>query len=92
MPVRFEWDPVKARGNASKHGVTFTEAATAFRDPVSITVSDPDHSDLEDRFILVGRTTLGRLVVVVHADRHGHVRIISARLANRRERKAHEDE
>jgi uncharacterized protein len=90
--VLFAWDPVKARANTAKHGVTFTEAATAFRDPMSMTVSDPDHSELEDRFILVGRTTVGRLVVVVHADRHDHVRIISARLANRRERKAHEDE
>ncbi|MGH2373904.1 MAG: BrnT family toxin [bacterium] len=90
--MRFEWDPEKARRNVAKHGVSFEEAATAFGDPLSLTIFDPDHSEEEDRFILLGQTYTGRLVVVVHTDRGQNVRIISARLATRRERKAHEND
>lgn len=90
--MRFEWDPEKARRNVAKHGVSFEEAATAFGDPLSLTIFDPDHSEDEDRFILLGHTYTGRLVVVVHTDRGENVRIISARLATRRERKAHEND
>jgi len=90
--MRFEWDPEKARRNAAKHGVSFEEAATAFGDPPSLTIYDPDHSKEEDRFILLGQIYTGRLVVVVHTDRGDNVRIISARLATRRERKAYEND
>ena len=82
--MRFEWDPEKARRNVAKHGVSFEEAATAFGDPLSLTILDPDHSEEEDRFILLGQTYAGRLVVVVHTDRGENIRVISARLATRR--------
>ena len=90
--MKFEWDLEKARLNRAKHDVSFEEAATAFGDPLSVTISDPDHSDEEDRFILLGQTHTGRLVVVVLTDRGDKVRIISARLATRRERRAYENE
>ena len=86
----FEWDPDKATRNLRKHGVSFPEASTAFEDPLSITIPDPDHSEDEARFVLLGMTFRGRLVVVVHTDRGDAVRLISARLATRRERSAHE--
>ena len=85
--MRFEWNEHKARVNLAKHGVPFEEAVTAFADPLSVTVSDPDHSVAEDRFLLLGATTIGRLVVVSHTCREDVVRIISARIASRRERK-----
>jgi uncharacterized DUF497 family protein len=85
--MRFEWDPTKARRNLAKHGVAFSDAATAFTDPLSFTVFDPDHSDEEDRFVLLGSTYLGRLVVVSHTFDGETFRIISARLATKRERR-----
>ena len=81
--MNFEWDPEKAELNLAKHGVTFEEASTAFGDPLSITISDPDHSDEEDRFVLLGQTYSGRFVVVVHTDRDETVRLISARIATK---------
>ena len=87
--MRFEWDAAKAGQNLLKHGVSFAEAATAFGDPLSLTVFDSDRSGQEDRFILLGATNAWRLVVVVHTERREIVRIISARLATRRERKAY---
>ncbi len=86
----FAWDEEKAASNLEKHGVAFEEAATAFGDPLSLTVADPDHSNNEDRFILLGETALGRLVVVAHSERGDTIRIISARLATKRERKDYE--
>ncbi|MFL5617972.1 MAG: BrnT family toxin [Gemmatimonadaceae bacterium] len=91
MPLRFAWDAAKARANQRKHGVSFGEAATAFEDPLSITVPDPDHSTREDRFILIGRSRQQRLVVVAHVERDETIRIISARAASRRERTAYEE-
>jgi len=90
--MEFEWDPDKAALNLEKHGVSFEEAATAFGDPLSLTISDPDHSDDEERFILLGETYLGRLIVVVHTERQERIRIISARPATGRERRAYERE
>lgn len=90
MSLAFEWDPEKARSNARKHDVTFDEAATAFGDPLSLTIPDPDHSDDEARFILLGSTYQGRLLVVVHTVRGDHIRIISSRLATRTERRTYE--
>jgi uncharacterized DUF497 family protein len=89
--MRFEWDPHKAEQNVVRHGVAFEEAATAFCDPLSLTVFDQDHSLHEDRFVLLGSTSSLRLVVVVHTLRRDNVRIISARLATRRERRAYAD-
>jgi uncharacterized DUF497 family protein len=89
--VRFEWDPEKAKANLVKHGVSFQEATTAFTDPLSLTVFDPDHSDEEDRYLLIGSSAFGRLVVIAHTDRGEAVRIISARLATKRERRSYGD-
>jgi uncharacterized DUF497 family protein len=91
MALRFTWDPVKAATNARKHRVTFEEAVSAFGDPLSVTVPDPDHSVSEERFVLVGRSEPGRLLVVIHTDVGSSIRLISARRANRREHHAYEE-
>jgi uncharacterized DUF497 family protein len=75
-----------------RHGISFEEASTAFGDPLSLTRPDPDHSEAEERFLLLGVTFPGRLVVVAHTDRGEAIRLISARLATRRERQAYEQE
>lgn len=90
--MNFEWDSEKAAENLERHRISFEEAATAFGDPLSITIGDPDHSEAEDRYVLLGMTFRGRLVVVVHTDRGENVRLISARLASRRERRSYEQE
>ena len=87
--MRFEWDPEKARRNIARHGVSFEEAATAFGDPLSLTTYDPDHSEDEDRFLLLGATHAGRLVVVSHTHRNEKIRLISARFASRGERRTY---
>ncbi len=87
----FEWDDAKAKSNEETHGVTFAEAMTAFADPLSVTGYDPGHSDEEDRFLTMGMSVDGRLLVVSHTDRGDVVRIISVREASRRERKDYED-
>ena len=89
--LEFEWDADKAALNVAKHGVSFEEAATVFGDPLSLTVYDPDHSQDEDRFITMGTSTDGRLMLVSHTDRDNRIRIISARVATKRERKAYEN-
>ncbi|HEX4139859.1 MAG TPA: BrnT family toxin [Candidatus Methylacidiphilales bacterium] len=90
MALQFEWDERKARSNLVKHSVSFEEASTAFGDPNSLTIADPVHSEEEDRFILLGQTYRGKLVVVIHTERGKNIRIISARLATRRERQTYE--
>jgi hypothetical protein len=89
--LTFEWDANKAGVNLAKHAVSFEEAATVFGDPVSITISDPAHSQTEARFIILGRSHHGRLLVVVHTERGDNIRIVSARLASRHERKQYEE-
>lgn len=91
MRLGFEWDPLKAASNLRKHGVAFDEATTAFRDPFSISIFDPDPSYDEDRYVLVGRSDRGRLLVVVHTEREDAVRVISARFATRHERQTYEE-
>jgi uncharacterized DUF497 family protein len=86
MAVLFEWDPRKAQINLSKHGVSFEEAMTAFYDPLSITMTDPLHSDTEDRFIIVGESIKRRILVVAHTDRGQILRLTSVRAATPRER------
>jgi uncharacterized protein len=88
--ITFEWDAEKAASNEEKHGLTFEEVSTAFGDPLSITIDDPDHSADEARFLLLGMTHTGRLVVVVHTDCDDAIRLISARLATPRERRSYE--
>ena len=91
MSVAFEWDPAKAKSSLRKHGVGFDEAVTAFSDVLSMTISDPLHSENEDRFVIIGESLRKRLLVVVHADHGDKIRIISARRANAHERKAYEE-
>lgn len=88
----FEWDDTKAAKNIRKHGIEFKEAATVFGDPLSVTFGDPDHSADEDRFITIGVSTEGRVLIVSHTDRGDRIRIISARRATRLERRAYEEE
>lgn len=90
--MEFEWDPQKATKNLRKHEVSFTEAATVFDDPLSITVADPDHSAEEDRLIIVGQSYRRRLLIVSFAERGDRIRIISARELTRVERRAYEEE
>jgi uncharacterized protein len=88
--MNFEWDSAKAQSNLEKHGVTFEEAMTVFGDPLEFTIPDPDHSEGEFRFLSLGRSNQGRLLVVSYTDREGHIRLISARAAEPRERKTYE--
>ncbi len=90
--IELEWDPEKAKANFRKHRVSFAEAATVFRDLLSITIFDPDHSRNEDRYLTVGKTESGRTVVVAHTDRGNRTRIISARELTRAEREDYEKE
>jgi len=89
--VRFKWDPAKAADNVARHGVSFEEAATVFRDPLSATGPDPDHSFDEERFVTFGISTSGRLLVIAHTERGDTIRIISARPATAGERKIYEE-
>jgi len=89
--LRFEWDEAKAATNFAKHGVSFEEAATVFRDRLSATGVDPDHSLDEERFITFGVSSRGRLLIVAHTDRRDTIRIISARPATVGERKIYEE-
>jgi uncharacterized DUF497 family protein len=89
--LRFEWDRAKAAENLRKHAVSFEEAATVFRDTLSATGRDPDHSVDEVRYITFGISSRGRLLVVSHTERGDTIRIISARLVTRGERKIYEE-
>ena len=89
--LTFEWDAHKATSNLTKHGVSLEEAATVFGDPASITIPDPAHSQAEARFVILGRSHQGRLLVVIHTERGDNIRIICARQAGRRERKQYEE-
>jgi hypothetical protein len=84
--VIFRWDPRKAASNVRKHGIDFHEAATVFDDPLSTTFPDPDHSREEERFLTIGSSIGGRLLVIAHAEEGDTVRIICARRATPRER------
>jgi uncharacterized DUF497 family protein len=89
--MRFEWDENKATGNLLKHGVSFEEATTVFGDPLSDTFDDPDHSSGERRFIIIGTSERGKMLVVTHTDDGETVRIISAREPTRGEREFYEE-
>jgi uncharacterized DUF497 family protein len=89
--VNFEWDPAKARRNRRKHRISFQEAATVFGDPLAETYPDPDHSMSEQRFITVGMSGTGRVLMVAHADHDENIRIISARKTTQREREHYEE-
>ena len=89
--MHFEWDLAKAAKNLRKHRVSFEEASTVFADPLSLTIPDPDSSFDEARFITLGRSEVGRLLVVVHTERGETNRLISARRATRQERTNYEE-
>ena len=89
--VEFEWDANKAAENVRKHKVSFIEAATVFGDFLGITVPDPAHSADEDRYITVGLSNLGRLLMVAHTERDERIRIISARTLTAKEKRAYEN-
>jgi uncharacterized protein len=89
--IDFEWDTTKAESNIQKHGMSFDEASTVFSDPFELTISDPDHSIGEYRFLSIGRSERNRLVVVFFTERQPNaIRIISARLASKSERQIYE--
>lgn len=90
--MEYAWDPEKAEANRRKHGVSFHEAATVFGDPLAITFLDPDHSVDEYRYLTFGLSKSDRLLVVSHADRGDTVRIISARIVTRQERRIYEED
>lgn len=91
MVLRFEWDKRKAESNLKEHGVAFREAATVFADPLSITISDPDHSASEMRFVDIGQSHHGRLLVVSYTERGDRIRVVNARLPTRAERRHYEE-
>ena len=91
MTPSFEWDGDKAASNLAKHGVSFDEAATVFANPLAAIFSDPDHSEEELREIIVGHSDQNRLLIVSFTERGAAIRIISGRLATRRERKDYEE-
>lgn len=86
----FEWDTNKEATNLAKHGISFDEAKTIFDDPLYVDFYDPDHSDDEHRYIMIGMSSQNRLLLVVYTERGDVVRLISAREATRGERKAYE--
>lgn len=89
--MKFEWDSVKAAANLSKHGVSFDEAKTVFDDPLFIDFYDPDHSDDEYRYILIGQSQQGRFLMVSYTEAVDTIRIISSRELTRSEREAYEE-
>jgi uncharacterized protein len=92
MRELFEWDPEKAEQNRRKHGVSLSEASTVFRDPLAITLEDNVHSDEEQRYLITGRSSTGRILVVAHAERGRRIRLITARPATAHEKRAYEQE
>lgn len=92
MSMTFQWDENKARINLQKHGVSFEEAQTVFYDENALLIDDPDHSEDEERFIILGLSAGARLLVVCHCYRESEtvIRIISARRATRKETRFYE--
>jgi uncharacterized DUF497 family protein len=92
MKLSFEWDEEKAKANLGKHGMSFEEATTVFTDPFSMTIPDPDHSADEPRYVEMGSSTEGHVLVVVYTERGRNVRIISCRKATPSERRFYEED
>jgi len=91
--LRFDWDERKNRSNRTKHSVWFEEAQSVFDDPHARLFSDPEHSEAEDRFLLLGVSSTGRILVVVHCYKEADslIRIISARKATKKEIRTYEE-
>lgn len=92
MALTFEWDERKSNENIRKHGVSFEEAKTVFNDPFAMTISDPEHSTQEDRYIDVGMSSRGRILMVWYTEREPNIRIIGSRKAPRSERRQYEED
>jgi uncharacterized DUF497 family protein len=90
MRPNYEWNAQKAKFNYQKHGIDFEEAITVFRDHHSITIFDPDHSAMEQRFIDIGLSERGRVLVVIYTERRNRIRIISARRATLAEQRRYD--
>jgi uncharacterized DUF497 family protein len=90
MELGFEWHEEKAQENLKKYGISFEEAKTVFNDPLSITIADSQHSDDEERYIDIGLSSKGQLLIVVYTERQSNIRIISSRKATNAERKIYE--
>jgi len=82
----FKWDPRKSKTNLKKHGISFDEACSTFKDTLSVTILDPLHSEYEERRVLIGMSHKNRLLVVIHTEQGNNIRIISARKATKKER------
>jgi uncharacterized protein len=91
MRLIFEWDEVKAKANLNKHNVSFEEGRTVFNDPFLFTFPDDKHSADEERYINLGLSASGRVLVLTHTERQGKIRIISCRKATPRERSFYEE-
>ena len=89
--MQFDWDRDKAVRNLSKHGVSFEEAKTVFEDSLYIDFCDPDHSETEERYLMVGESSRRRLLIVLYTERDGAIRLISAREVTRTEREIYEE-
>lgn len=89
--MKFEWDENKAARNLSKHGVSFEEAQTVFDDPLYVDFYDPDHSEDEERYLIVGESNRGRLLILSYTEREDWIRLISAREVTRAEREVYEE-
>jgi len=92
MAMQFEWDEDKAEVNLQKHKIGFEEAKAVFGDPFSITIDDPEHSKEEQRYVDIGKSSSGKLLVVIYTERGNKTRIISCRKATRMERKKYEEQ
>jgi uncharacterized protein len=91
MYINFEWDEDKSKLNLKKHNVSFEEAISVFNDNLSLTIEDNEHSIYETRFIDIGISNKNRLLVVSYTERENKIRIISCRLATKKERKIYEN-
>jgi uncharacterized DUF497 family protein len=90
--MQFEWDENKAANNRSKHSISFDEAKTIFDDPLYVDFYDPDHSQDEERYLIIGESNRGRLLIVSYTERSQAIRIISAREVTQSERESYEQE
>ena len=88
--MEFEWDENKAKQNLSKHGVSCEEAKTIFDDPLYVDFYDPDHSENEELYLIVGQSNRGRILILSYTERGNNIRLISAREVTQQERKAYE--
>jgi len=90
--LQFDWNPEKAQSNVKKHSITFDEASTVFSDRLSLTIHDPIHPEVEERFISMGTSCRNRVLTIVHTDQGDRIRIISARKATKKERFYYENQ